>query len=77
MTQAGENGIDPAATVVTPTAEAAELQPRINALREELMALNERDESHLRRSAAASVPLSSRTDRSRPALGQPQPGIES
>ncbi|MER5820874.1 hypothetical protein ACFTZF_45305 [Streptomyces mirabilis] len=42
MPQAGENGIDPAATVVTPTAEAAELQTRINALREELMALNER-----------------------------------
>ncbi|WP_371644191.1 hypothetical protein [Streptomyces mirabilis] len=42
MTQAGENGIDPAAAVVTPTAGAAELQTRINALREELMALNER-----------------------------------
>ncbi|MEU9546687.1 hypothetical protein [Streptomyces mirabilis] len=42
MAQAGENGIDPAATVVAPTAEAAELQARINALREELMALNER-----------------------------------
>jgi uncharacterized protein YceH (UPF0502 family) len=42
VAQAGENGIDPAATVVAPTAEAAELQARINALREELMALNER-----------------------------------
>ncbi|MET9038035.1 hypothetical protein [Streptomyces mirabilis] len=42
MPQAGENGIDLAATVITPTAEAAELQTRINALREELMALNGR-----------------------------------
>lgn len=42
MTQARENGIDPAATVVTPTPEATELQTRIKALREELMALNER-----------------------------------
>ncbi|MGW2959312.1 hypothetical protein ACWDGI_12610 [Streptomyces sp. NPDC001220] len=41
MTQARENGIGLAATVVALTAEAAELQTRINALREELVALDE------------------------------------
>ncbi|MER5520915.1 hypothetical protein ACGFZQ_12525 [Streptomyces sp. NPDC048254] len=41
MTQATENGIDLAATVVALTAEAAQLQTRINALREELVALDE------------------------------------
>ncbi|MEU2618421.1 hypothetical protein ABZ642_09650 [Streptomyces sp. NPDC007157] len=40
MTQAAENGIDLAATVVALSAEAAELQTRIDALREELVALD-------------------------------------
>ncbi|MEU2737955.1 hypothetical protein ABZ656_21935 [Streptomyces sp. NPDC007095] len=42
MTQATENGIDMAATVVALAAEATELQTRINVLRQELVALNER-----------------------------------
>ncbi|MEU9457039.1 hypothetical protein [Streptomyces sp. NPDC048277] len=45
MTQATENSIDMATTVVALAAEAAELQTRIDVLRQELVTLDERMEA--------------------------------
>ncbi|MER5183702.1 hypothetical protein ABT009_36095 [Streptomyces sp. NPDC002896] len=42
MTQATENRIDIAATVVSLAAEATELETRVNELRQQLVNLNER-----------------------------------
>lgn len=45
MTGATENRIDMAATVVSPAAEAAELETRVFGLRRELVGLDERREA--------------------------------